>query len=110
MGFAVYPPALRTYAKQLADAQQAAEIAKRYVDKHGGFGAHDKGLLGMVLPHHEQLVGALDQMLTHLRELTEASSRAMDSLAAHYESADVRADATADAAYPAVPRPPVQRD
>jgi hypothetical protein len=110
MNFAVYPPALRTYAEHLADAQQAAEAAKRYVDTHGTFAMHEKGLMGMMVPFHEQLVAALDRLLAHLSDLTDASSKAMTGVATHYERADLHAEATIDAAYPSVPRPPIHRD
>lgn len=110
MSFAVYPPALRTYARQLADAQQAAEAAKHYVHKHGTFAMHEQGLMGMIVPFHERLVADLDRLLAHLGDLTDASSQAMANVAAHYERADLHAEASADAAYPPVPRPLVRRD
>ncbi len=110
MSFAVYPPALRVYASQLAEAHQAAEAARRYVNRYGTFSTHEAGLIGIALSQHWHLVAALDRLLTHLGDVIDASSRAMTEVAAHYERADLRAEATADAAYPSVSRPPVSRD
>jgi hypothetical protein len=110
MSFRVEPPALRTYANQLADAKRAAEAAKSYVHKWGDFSAHEKGLFGMIFPAHRNFVAALDAMLQHLADLTDASDTALQQEAGHYEQADLNAEARIDASYPAVPRPPVTTD
>jgi hypothetical protein len=110
MGFTVYPPALRVFARHLADAAQDAEAAKRYIDQHGTFSMHDSGLMGLVVPSHRNLLADLDTRLKHLADLADASSRAMHATAAHYEQVDLRAEAATDAAFPPVPRPPVSRD
>jgi hypothetical protein len=110
MGFAVDPAALRTFARQLTDAQEVAEAAKRYVDRHGTFSMHEGGLISLALPRHQNLLTALDQFLAHLGTLADASSQAMNNMATHYERTDLKAEATVDAAYPSVPRPPIDRD
>ena len=110
MSFRVEPPALRTYAARLADAHQAAEAAKRYVNRHGSFSLHEKGLMGFVAPGHRHLIAALDEMLGHLERLTDASGRTLSQTAGRYEASDLRAESTVDAAYPVVPRPSPRRD
>jgi hypothetical protein len=110
MSFSVYPPALHAYARQLGDAEEAARGAKRYVDQHGAFSAHEKGLLGNVLPAHMNFVASLDSMLNHLAQLLEVSKAGLDNAASRYEQVDLRAAGAADAAYPAVARPAPSRD
>lgn len=110
MSFSVHPPALRAFARQLDDAAQDAEAAKRYVDRHGTFSMHESGLMGLIVPSHRNLVEELDSILSHLVDLTGTSSTAMHATAAHYERADLRAEATVDATYPPVDRPPANRD
>jgi hypothetical protein len=110
MSFAVDPPALRTFARQLADAHEVAETAKRYVYRHGTFSMHEGGLMGPAGPVASEPAHGLDQLLTHLDTLADASSQAMNDMAAHYERTDLRVEATVDAAYPSVPRPAIGRD
>jgi 20S proteasome alpha/beta subunit len=45
VSFRVEPRALRTYAGQLADAQQVADAAKRYVHQYGDFSLHERVLI-----------------------------------------------------------------
>jgi uncharacterized protein YukE len=110
MTFKVEPQAVRTYAGRLGDARRHAETAKAYVNKHGSFSAHDKGLLGMIFPFHADFVAALNTMVQHLADLTDASDRALTQVADHYEHTDRDAESKIDASYPAVPRAPVNRD
>ena len=46
MTFRVEPAALRRYAGQLADGRRVADAAGSYVQRHGSFSLHEKGLLG----------------------------------------------------------------
>jgi hypothetical protein len=63
--------------------------------------------MALIAPSHQYLIEALDQMLAHVKDLADASSQAMNREAAHYEHADLQAEARVDASYPAVPRPPI---
>ncbi|MFU8850722.1 hypothetical protein ACNAW0_07020 [Micromonospora sp. SL1-18] len=110
MTFSVHPPALRTYAGQLAEADRAANTAKDYVHKHGSFSMHERGLLGMAAPGHRNLVAALDKLLGHLHELADASGTALKHVADRYEHTDVEVASDLDATYPSVPRPSPSRD
>jgi uncharacterized protein YukE len=110
MTFKVEPQAVRKYAGQLAEEHRHAETAKTYVNKHGSFSAHEKGLLGMIFPFHADVGAELTPILQHLGELTEASDRALKQVADHYEHTDRDAESKIDATYPAVPRTPVNRD
>jgi hypothetical protein len=110
MNFAVDPTALHTYARQLTDAHEVAQVAKRYVVKHGTFTHHEKGLIGLVPFAHDRLMADLDRLLTHLSDLAQASSQAMDGMATRYEHTDLKAAASIDATYPAVPRPQIGFD
>lgn len=110
MSFRVYPPALHAYARQLGDAEEAAQAARRYVEQHGAFSVHEKGLLGQVLPAHLNFVASLSGELTHLAQLLDASRATLDSAATRYEQVDLRSASAADAAYPAVARPAPSRD
>ncbi|MBM0277429.1 hypothetical protein [Micromonospora tarensis] len=110
MTFTVHPPALRVYADQLVEAGKAAEAAKVYVQTHGSFSLHERGLLGMAAPGHRNLVGALDELLSHLGKLTEASATALRQVADRYEHTDATIAADLDATYPVVPRPSPSRD
>jgi uncharacterized protein YukE len=103
--FRVEPQALRTYAGQLAQGEGVADVAKSYVHQYGDFSLHEKGLLGLALPFHRDLLAALDHMLSHLNNLVETSSRALSDVAAQYEKTDLRAASAIDATYPPVPRP-----
>jgi uncharacterized protein YukE len=110
MSFSVYPPALRSYARKLAEAEEAAKAAKHYFEQHGTFSRHEKGILGTVLPAHMNFVANLDGVLTHLAQLLDASKAALEKTAAQYEQVDLRAAGAADASYPAVARPAPSRD
>lgn len=110
MSFRVEPQALRTYAGQLADGQQVADAAGRYVHRYGDFSFHEKGLIGFVAPGHRHLMAALDHMLSHLNDLADGSSQALTGVAADYEHTDRRTAAAIDATYPAVPRPSPSTD
>ena len=68
MAFSVDPRAVRTYAAHLADAHQAAEAAKSYVNQHGSFSVHESGLFGMLAPGHRQLLASLNTMLENVVE------------------------------------------
>ena len=105
MSFQVEPQALRTYAMQLSDDHRAADLAKRYVHQYGDFSMHEQGLMGMIAPGHRNLVHALDALLSHLGELTDACGTAMNQVAANYERTDTRAAGALDATFPQVPRP-----
>ena len=110
MSFRVEPDALRTYAAQLAQAKAAAEAAQAYVEKWGTLSAHEKGLLGMVWPNHQNYVSQVTTMLQHLRDLTDASAHALARQAERYEETDADTAAGLDASYPAAPRAPLSRD
>jgi uncharacterized protein YukE len=110
MTFKVEPQAVRKYAGQLGEAHRHAATAQTYVNKHGSFSAHEKGLLGMIFPFHADFVAQLNTMLQHLGNLTDASDRALRQVADHYEHTDGDAESKIDASYPAVPRTPVDRD
>lgn len=105
MSFRVEPQALRTYAGQLADAHQVADVATRYVQQYGDFSLHERGLIGAIAPGHRHLLAALNDLLGHLGTLTGASAEALRQVAARYEHSDLRAEGAIDASYPAVPRP-----
>lgn len=66
MGFTAHPPALRVFARHLADAAHDAEAAKRHIDQHGTFSLHDSGLMGLVVLAHRNLLADLDTRLEHL--------------------------------------------
>ncbi|GGL18945.1 hypothetical protein GCM10012284_61900 [Mangrovihabitans endophyticus] len=94
----------------MTDAQHAAETATAYMNRWGGFNAHEKGLLGMIWPNHSAYVTQVQEMLRHLADLTGASSDALRQMANGYERTDQDTAATLDATYDAVPRPPIDRD
>lgn len=104
MSFEIDPDALRRYADELAAARRAADGARNYVNEHGRFSGHEKGLIGTVIGSHESFVAALNQMLGHLIDLTDTSEVSLQQAAAQYERSDGAAAARTDAAYPAVPR------
>lgn len=108
MTFHVEPAALRTYADQLCQAKRAADTAKSYVHRWGDISAHERGLFGMIFPAHRNFVAALDTMLQHLGDLTDACDAALRQEADHYENTDFNAEARIDASYPAVPRSPAK--
>nr|WP_221375823.1 hypothetical protein [Actinoplanes polyasparticus] len=110
MSFRVEPEAVRQYGADLAAVRQAANAARSYVNKHGLLSAHEKGLIGTVMPSHDNFVDALNRMLGHLGDLLDTSDTALKQLAATYETADEASAAKVDASYPAAPRPPVSRD
>jgi uncharacterized protein YukE len=110
MTFHVEPQALRQYAEDLAAVRKAADTAKQYVNTHGLFSGHEKGLIGTVMPGHDNFVEALNQMLRHLADLLDSSDAAVKQLATSYEQTDTDAAATVDASYPAVQRPRLSRD
>lgn len=103
--FRVEPQALRTYAGQLAEGEGVADVAKNYVHQYGDFSLHDKGLLGLALPFHRDLLAALNKLLGRLNDLVDTSSRALTDAAARYEKTDLRAASAIDATYPPLPRP-----
>jgi Excreted virulence factor EspC, type VII ESX diderm len=110
MSFEVDPQAVRRYADDLAAARSAADEARKYVNRHGEFSGHEKGLIGTVIGSHENFVTALNQMLGHLMDLADASDASLRQLAEKYERTDEDAAARTDAAYPAVPRIPFKQD
>jgi hypothetical protein len=110
MGFEIDPQAVRAYADELTAAHRAADAARKYVNEHGQFSGHEKGLIGTVIGSHEGFVTALNQMLGHLMDLTDMSEAALKQVAARYELSDEGAAAMLDATYPAVPRTPYTRD
>jgi hypothetical protein len=110
VSFRVEPQALRTYAAHLADAHQAADVAKRYVNQYGEFSLHERGLIGVIAPGHRHLLAALNDLLGRLGNLTGGSGEALSHVAAGYERSDLRAQSAIDATYPAVPRPSPSRD
>jgi hypothetical protein len=105
MSFSVEPQALRTYARQLEDARQVADAAKRYVHQYGDLSLHERGLISLMAPWHQQLVAALNDLLGHLETVTDSSADALRKAATHYERTDLRTEGAIDATYPAVPRP-----
>jgi hypothetical protein len=110
MTFRVEPAALRRYAGQLADGRRVADAANSYVQRHGSFSFHEKGLLGFIAPGHRHLMADLGRLLSHLGELSDASSKSMSQVADGYEHSDKKSQAAIDATYPEVPRTSLYRD
>lgn len=110
MTFRVEPAALRRYAGQLADGRRVADAANSYVQRHGTFTLHEKGLLGLIAPGHRHLMADLARLLRHLGDLSDASSTAMNQVADGYEHSDKESQAAIDATYPEVPRTLLDRD
>jgi hypothetical protein len=104
MSFHVQPDALRTYAGQIGDAKRVADAANTYVKQNGSFSFHQQGLIGWLAPGHDNLMGDLDRMLTHLGELGDTSRAALTQTADHYQHSDRNAEAALDATYPEVAR------
>jgi len=110
MTFNVDPAALRAAAAKIGDSRRVAEAAKSYVLQHGSFSLHDQGLIGNLAPGHRNLMNDLDQMLSRLSQLGDASEKALKQTAERYEKTDRDAEARVDASYPEVPRSHPDRD
>jgi hypothetical protein len=104
MTFEVEPTALRTGAVKVGDAARVAEAAGRYVTQHGSFSFHERGLIGFLAPGHRHLMSDLQQVLTQLGHLGDASRTALNQIADRYEHTDLNTEANLDATYPAVRR------
>jgi len=104
MTFRVDPSAIRAYAKQLADIEQAATRANQYVSTYGDFDFHQTGLLGEVFRSHEKFVHAVKAMLDRISILADGSDIGLNQIATSYEHTDAASAAMIDATYPAVVR------
>ncbi|GAA5192649.1 hypothetical protein GCM10023322_52730 [Rugosimonospora acidiphila] len=104
MNFRVEPYALRTYAAQLGDDQQVAQIAKSYANRYGSFSFHEKGLIGLAAPGHRTLLKRLNDLLQHLSDLADSSAEALKQAADGYARSDLRTASALDATYPAIRR------
>jgi len=105
MTLKVDPAALRTYAARLSEALAQAEAAGRYVKVHGGFTAHETGLIGYLVPYHHSYVEALGNMLAQIARIADASEQSMKGIAGSYEAVDNRSAEAVDASYPVTVRP-----
>src|SRR3954451_21569082 len=71
MTLRVDPSAIRGYAKQLADLERAATTAIQYVSTYGDLNTHRTGILGEILPLHQDFVHAVKTMLARISTLAD---------------------------------------
>jgi hypothetical protein len=106
MTLSVDTAAVRAFAAKLREALAYAEAGQRYVNANGNFGVSESGLIGYIVPQHRAYMDALNNMLSHLERITDASETSMVNIARTYEHTDKHSAQAMDASYPEVTRPP----
>jgi hypothetical protein len=97
MTLRVDPSAIRGYAKQLADLERAATTAIQYVSTYGDLNTHRTGILGEILPLHQDFVHAVKTMLARISTLADGCNVGLNQIATRYEHTDAASAAKLDA-------------
>jgi hypothetical protein len=101
---------IRAYAAKLRDSYSEVEIAKNYLHRHGDFGFHEAGVIGLLAGQHRGFMEQLDELHNQLLTILWRSNEALIAVAGGYDDTDKASAARVDASYPAAPRPVPSRD
>ncbi|NMO55203.1 hypothetical protein HH310_28965 [Actinoplanes sp. TBRC 11911] len=110
MTFRADSSGIRVFAAELRESYSEVELAKNYLHRHGDFGFHQAGVIGLLAGQHRGFLAQLEELHNQLLTILWRSGEALTEVAVDYDDTDKASAVRADAAYPAVPRPVPSRD